>query len=943
MKINKVYLENYRTHDKKEITFSNGINLLLGKNGAGKSSILEAIGHTLFSSKLRDNSAKNCIKYGRDKAIIEIEFEGNDEIEYVIKKTIKIAGNDTYSFYEKNNPEKSVGTRKEIDEQIYKICGLSKQSNNIYDNIVSIKQNSFVDIFLLKPSDREKMFNEIFNTDIYREMFDKYLKDIKDTYDREKYDVEIKLKLLNENNIDINKVRLDMKNEKDANNSLLIRKNEYYEKENILKLQEKELLDLEHKLKLIESEIESIENFIINIDNQIESQKKELENIEKAKILLKENEEFYNKYNKNKEELNALEEMLKNYDEGKSWCEKKEKEKNELEKEIIEKNGELENNKIKQENLNNIIKELNEELAKIEKELSKKQTQEKEILKNIESKEKEINQIKILYNEYEKLLQKKLFLEKELEEIKNKYSIEKKNIIEENLSEYKIEKEKLLKLKNEKKELENKKLNIELLIKQNKEAEEKLSTGFCPILHENCKNIEENNKKNYFINKSKELEKEYNKIVAELDKYSDIENRLEKLEKELNINSEKIKEFNLRNNEEKEKELLVENIDLKLSNINRDVKDILKLENSINIKDIMSKLEKEYTTLQNRLENLDIQKEIEVKKEIEAKINIREVEKEKLQTNNNVLSQEIEMKKNRVKKLAEQLIIGYNKIKELTPYKEKYDKLKEENKKLEINKNVYVENIKTANNYENCINKIKELEEKKELQLKEKDSKNSKKIELNKKLLEIDKEKLEKEMIEIEENIKDINEKIGISNTMIKSLKEKEDEYNKNIEEIKKLEKELNKIKLKYSIADDFRNNINNMGKMVSKYLIKDISIKATENFREITGRTEIIEWINDEKNTYQVVLKDDEGTREFEQLSGGEQIAVALAIRTALAEVLSSTNFIIFDEPTNNLDEERRKSLADSMSKILSNINQSIIVTHDDTFEEMANKIIYI
>lgn len=943
MKINKVYLENYRTHDKKEITFSNGINLLLGKNGAGKSSILEAIGHTLFSSKLRDNSAKNCIKYGRDKAIIEIEFEGNDEIEYVIKKTIKIAGNDTYSFYEKNNPEKSVGTRKEIDEQIYKICGLSKQSNNIYDNIVSIKQNSFVDIFLLKPSDREKMFNEIFNTDIYREMFDKYLKDIKDTYDREKYDVEIKLKLLNENNIDINKVRLDMKNEKDANNSLLIRKNEYYEKENILKLQEKELLDLEHKLKLIESEIESSENFIINIDNQIESQKKELENIEKAKILLKENEEFYNKYNKNKEELNALEEMLKNYDEGKSWCEKKEKEKNELEKEIIEKNGELENNKIKQENLNNIIKELNEELAKIEKELSKKQTQEKEILKNIESKEKEINQIKILYNEYEKLLQKKLFLEKELEEIKNKYSIEKKNIIEENLSEYKIEKEKLLKLKNEKKELENKKLNIELLIKQNKEAEEKLSTGFCPILHENCKNIEENNKKNYFINKSKELEKEYNKIVAELDKYSDIENRLEKLEKELNINSEKIKEFNLRNNEKKEKELLVENIDLKLSNINRDVKDILKLENSINIKDIMSKLEKEYTTLQNRLENLDIQKEIEVKKEIEAKINIREVEKEKLQTNNNVLSQEIEMKKNRVKKLAEQLIIGYNKIKELTPYKEKYDKLKEENKKLEINKNVYVENIKTANNYENCINKIKELEEKKELQLKEKDSKNSKKIELNKKLLEIDKEKLEKEMIEIEENIKDINEKIGISNTMIKSLKEKEDEYNKNIEEIKKLEKELNKIKLKYSIADDFRNNINNMGKMVSKYLIKDISIKATENFREITGRTEIIEWINDEKNTYQVVLKDDEGTREFEQLSGGEQIAVALAIRTALAEVLSSTNFIIFDEPTNNLDEERRKSLADSMSKILSNINQSIIVTHDDTFEEMANKIIYI
>ena len=44
MKINRIHLENYRIHDKLDVEFDSGINLLLGENGKGKSSILEAIG-----------------------------------------------------------------------------------------------------------------------------------------------------------------------------------------------------------------------------------------------------------------------------------------------------------------------------------------------------------------------------------------------------------------------------------------------------------------------------------------------------------------------------------------------------------------------------------------------------------------------------------------------------------------------------------------------------------------------------------------------------------------------------------------------------------------------------------------------------------------------------------------------------------------------------------
>ena len=111
-------------------------------------------------------------------------------------------------------------------------------------------------------------------------------------------------------------------------------------------------------------------------------------------------------------------------------------------------------------------------------------------------------------------------------------------------------------------------------------------------------------------------------------------------------------------------------------------------------------------------------------------------------------------------------------------------------------------------------------------------------------------------------------------------------------------------------------------------------------NFRKITGRAEQIIWSNLE-SPYLVSVKSGEQSIPFEQLSGGEQVAVAIAIRGAMARKFTNTKFSIFDEPTNNLDLERRKSLSDNIGEILQELDQSIIVTHDDTFREMAQKVI--
>ena len=157
----------------------------------------------------------------------------------------------------------------------------------------------------------------------------------------------------------------------------------------------------------------------------------------------------------------------------------------------------------------------------------------------------------------------------------------------------------------------------------------------------------------------------------------------------------------------------------------------------------------------------------------------------------------------------------------------------------------------------------------------------------------------------------------------------------------KKLLVEFKKLENKFNKASLIRNEVGQMGRAISKYMLSGISNIASVNFNKITGRTERIEWSNEEKDKYAVYLVGQERKIAFEQLSGGEQVSVAIAIRGTMTEYFTNSKFMILDEPTNNLDTERKKLLAEYMGEILNNLEQSIIVTHDDTFREMAEKII--
>ena len=133
------------------------------------------------------------------------------------------------------------------------------------------------------------------------------------------------------------------------------------------------------------------------------------------------------------------------------------------------------------------------------------------------------------------------------------------------------------------------------------------------------------------------------------------------------------------------------------------------------------------------------------------------------------------------------------------------------------------------------------------------------------------------------------------------------------------------------------RDTLKEAAPRVARNYVYHVSIEANQMFREIMGDgSRSLKWAED----YAVVLEEDGYERPFASLSGGEQMAGALAIRLGLLKQLTDVRIAFFDEPTTNMDLERRENLAQQISRI-TNFDQLFVISHDETFDNFVDNVI--
>ncbi|HVG17594.1 MAG TPA: AAA family ATPase [Blastocatellia bacterium] len=139
------------------------------------------------------------------------------------------------------------------------------------------------------------------------------------------------------------------------------------------------------------------------------------------------------------------------------------------------------------------------------------------------------------------------------------------------------------------------------------------------------------------------------------------------------------------------------------------------------------------------------------------------------------------------------------------------------------------------------------------------------------------------------------------------------------------------------SLSDFIRDLLRKAGPFITEAHLQSISMEANQLYRDITGNPMVsLRW----DMGYEVILEEDGHERSFASLSGGEQMAAALAVRLALLKELSDLRIAFFDEPTTNMDEERRRNLAQQIGRI-KDFDQLFVISHDDAFEGFTDRVV--
>ncbi|MBQ2701945.1 MAG: DNA replication/repair protein RecF, partial [Clostridia bacterium] len=98
MQIKKLLLQNFRNYEREEFTFSDGLNVLFGKNAQGKTNCAEAVFYLCTGTSLRIKRDKQLIRIGAESAKIVAEVEnryGKVTVEadiYENKREIRVNG-----------------------------------------------------------------------------------------------------------------------------------------------------------------------------------------------------------------------------------------------------------------------------------------------------------------------------------------------------------------------------------------------------------------------------------------------------------------------------------------------------------------------------------------------------------------------------------------------------------------------------------------------------------------------------------------------------------------------------------------------------------------------------------------------------------------------------------------------------------------------------------
>jgi len=230
--------------------------LIIGSNGAGKSTILDALCFGLFGKPFRKINKPNLLNsINQSHGVVEVEFT-------IGKKSYKVVRGikpNLFEIYCNNDLLNQDSKSKDYQEQLEK--SILKLNFKSFTQVVILGSASFVPFMQLSPADRRAIIEDLLDIQIFSSMnaiLKEKFSELKEVTSKNKYNID-----LTEEKIELQKHNIE---EHKKHNDIEIKK-----KEDEITESEKEIESCENQINNIQSNIEIL---LKSIDDKTPTEKK---------------------------------------------------------------------------------------------------------------------------------------------------------------------------------------------------------------------------------------------------------------------------------------------------------------------------------------------------------------------------------------------------------------------------------------------------------------------------------------------------------------------------------------------------------------------------------------------------------------------------------------------------------------------------------------------
>ena len=899
----RLRLKNFKSYASEIINFDKGITVIVGENGAGKSSIFEAISFALFKQHTAGKIG-DLVRNNTENMSVELDFVSRGKEYRIIRDKTK------------SKTVSRLLTKTSSDSEFMSLCSGEREVSdniqailemdaNLFLNAIYVRQGEIAELVDKTPAEKKLLIGRLLGLDsletawnnmipLIRE-YENKLSEIKGklySKDALKEEYETKSKELNalksrghelESQIEevknliseISESKRDMEREKEIYETQM--NNLSNEKQTLERL-EKDKHQLQENLDRIresEAEIERLEKYVSKLDVYLDFEKSvvsiqslkeseieiedKIDSIKEQKRLIHAKKEGYNNYLKSDELITKLTNQKIDLEKELATITQLEKDKKKLLHNIESDRNDIEeffslskekllNYGVSQDELAEVddLKKLSDSTNKLLEDIS---TKIEDLTNDINSKKENIVAFKQAIASAEKPLE-------ELADVENKCPVCQSDIDdakkEELISQYKSDIEENTKSISETEE------TIRLFDKNKdsfKEKESKVKKLSEDILEYKYK----------FSNLQKDLQR-LGEIDEGLDAKEYIGNKLGELILEIAREKENRESFK-QDHEDYNKSKGALDVLGSQTEAEYKLKQI-KNEIDVHVKNIKLAIEND-PHLSGDMDNLELKQRIDDLKEKNEQYN----QLKGFVKNKNTVVSQFESVKEDIGVSNNQLEIIQNKINASTYDKEKYEQI------------TYRDEM-YSRRHESFTNELSEIKGR------------------------------ARELINVHKSLAE----------KIKNNDRFQQEYD-NISQYLVLLKDIRELYGKNGIQKELRNNSRPIIQKNTKKFFDDFNFNYSDLLLD---------------EDYNVVVRGPEGESSMSMVSGGEKIAIALALRLGITKSMAKGDLetILLDEPTIHLDDARRQELI-NLLKEMSLLPQMIIVTHENQLESAADNLI--